>query len=49
MKSFPGIFDGVAFHCYGGSVDKQDQFVQAVPNKDVYFTGAQRTSSVPEY
>ncbi|KAJ7932776.1 glycoside hydrolase family 30 protein [Mycena leptocephala] len=38
MKSFPGIFDGVAFHCYGGSVDKQDQFVQAVPNKDVYFT-----------
>ncbi|KAF5365092.1 hypothetical protein D9758_010973 [Tetrapyrgos nigripes] len=27
-----------AFHCYGGSVSQQDAFVNAFPNKEVYFT-----------
>ncbi|KAJ6630379.1 glycoside hydrolase superfamily [Mycena sp. CBHHK59/15] len=38
MGNFSDVFDGVAFHCYGGTVDDQDKFYQAYPNKDMYFT-----------
>ncbi|KAJ7500442.1 glycoside hydrolase family 30 protein [Mycena galericulata] len=38
MDSYGDAFDGVAFHCYGGTVDEQDQFYQAYPNKDIHFT-----------
>ncbi|KAI0027735.1 glycoside hydrolase [Vararia minispora EC-137] len=31
-------FNGVAFHCYGGSVSNQDAFHNAYPNKEIYFT-----------
>lgn len=29
----------VAFHCYAGTVDQQDSFYAAFPNKEIYFTG----------
>ncbi|KAJ6592380.1 glycoside hydrolase superfamily [Mycena capillaripes] len=32
------VYDGVAFHCYAGSVGNQDQFHNSFPNKNVYFT-----------
>ncbi|KAJ7490907.1 glycoside hydrolase superfamily [Mycena latifolia] len=38
MKSYPNVFDGVAFHCYGGTVDDQEKFYQAYPKKDIVFT-----------
>ncbi|KAJ7765670.1 glycoside hydrolase superfamily [Mycena metata] len=38
MKDYEDVFDGVAFHCYGGTVADQDKFVQAYLKKDVYFT-----------
>ncbi|KAJ7753420.1 glycoside hydrolase family 30 protein [Mycena maculata] len=38
MKSYGDVFDGVSFHCYGGTVDDQDKFYQAYPNKDIHFT-----------
>ncbi|EJC99170.1 glycoside hydrolase, partial [Fomitiporia mediterranea MF3/22] len=31
-------FDGVAFHCYTGSVTNQDTWHSAFPNKELYFT-----------
>ncbi|KAJ3555934.1 hypothetical protein NM688_g2300 [Phlebia brevispora] len=34
----PNAFDGVAFHCYGGSVSDQDTFHSAYPQKEIYFT-----------
>ncbi|KAH6912001.1 glucan endo-1,6-beta-glucosidase [Coprinopsis sp. MPI-PUGE-AT-0042] len=41
MKEASDSFDGVAFHCYAGSVavDQQDAFTNAHPTKEVYFTG----------
>ncbi|KAJ7119298.1 glycoside hydrolase [Mycena crocata] len=38
MQNNGGAFDGVAFHCYSGSVSNQDSFHSAFPNKNVYFT-----------
>ncbi|KAF7353903.1 Glycoside hydrolase [Mycena venus] len=38
MKSHSDVFDGVAFHCYGGKVAFQDDFFKTFPNKDLYFT-----------
>ncbi|KAJ7071787.1 glycoside hydrolase family 30 protein [Mycena belliarum] len=38
MKSYSSVFDGAAFHCYGGTVDDQEKFFQAYPKKDIYFT-----------
>ncbi|KAJ6606021.1 glycoside hydrolase superfamily [Mycena vulgaris] len=38
MKSYPGVFDGAAFHCYGGTVDDQDKFYQAFPDMIIHFT-----------
>jgi O-glycosyl hydrolase len=32
------LYSGAAFHCYAGSVDAQQQFINAYPNKEVYFT-----------
>ncbi|KAJ6491902.1 glucan endo-1,6-beta-glucosidase [Mycena sanguinolenta] len=34
----PKAFDGVAFHCYAGSVSQQDSFHSAFPSKNIYFT-----------
>jgi glucosylceramidase len=30
--------DGIAFHCYGGSVSAQSQIKDSFPNMDIYFT-----------
>ncbi|KAJ7279111.1 glycoside hydrolase [Mycena rebaudengoi] len=38
MQQAGSAFAGVAFHCYAGSVDQQDTFHNAFPNKEVYFT-----------
>ncbi|CAK5275076.1 unnamed protein product [Mycena citricolor] len=38
MQDAGGSYDGVAFHCYAGSVSNQALFHQAYPNKNVYFT-----------
>ncbi|KAF5362729.1 hypothetical protein D9758_011677 [Tetrapyrgos nigripes] len=38
LQAAPNSFAGAAFHCYGGSVSQQDTFVNAFPNKEVYFT-----------
>ncbi|KAK7029864.1 glucan endo-1,6-beta-glucosidase [Favolaschia claudopus] len=38
MQAAPNAFDGVAFHCYSGTVSQQDTFHNAFPNKDIYFT-----------
>ena len=38
MQQAPNAFAGVAFHCYGGSVNDQDTFHNAYPNKEIYFT-----------
>ncbi|KAJ6567069.1 glycoside hydrolase superfamily [Mycena capillaripes] len=38
MKSYSDSFDGIAFHCYGGTAADQDKFYQAYPKKDLYFT-----------
>ncbi|KAJ7166584.1 glucan endo-1,6-beta-glucosidase [Mycena filopes] len=34
----PNAFDGVAFHCYAGTVSQQDTFHAAYPDKEIYFT-----------
>lgn len=31
-------FAGAAFHCYAGNSGQQEQFVNAFPSKEVYFT-----------
>lgn len=31
-------FDGVAFHCYAGNVEQQNDWHNAYPNKELYFT-----------
>ncbi|KAJ7482201.1 glycoside hydrolase [Mycena galericulata] len=38
MEAAPNAFDGVAFHCYAGTVDQQDTFHAAYPSKEIYFT-----------
>ncbi|KAJ7441552.1 glycoside hydrolase superfamily [Mycena latifolia] len=38
MQDDGGSYDGVAFHCYSGSVSNQDSFHNAFPNKNIYFT-----------
>ncbi|OAX37370.1 glycoside hydrolase family 30 protein [Rhizopogon vinicolor AM-OR11-026] len=38
MQQAESAFDGVAFHCYQGSVDEQASFTSQYPNKEVYFT-----------
>ncbi|KAJ7142111.1 glycoside hydrolase [Mycena crocata] len=38
MKSYTDIFDGVAFHCYGGTAADQDKFYDVYKNKDIHFT-----------
>ncbi|KAK7441836.1 hypothetical protein VKT23_016497 [Stygiomarasmius scandens] len=38
LQAAPNAFAGAAFHCYQGSVSQQDSFVNAFPNKEVYFT-----------
>lgn len=38
MEDAPDAFSGVAFHCYSGSVDEQDTFHTAYPQKEIYFT-----------
>ena len=38
MEDAPNAFSGVAFHCYSGSVDEQDTFHTAYPQKEIYFT-----------
>ncbi|KAF5365060.1 hypothetical protein D9758_010967 [Tetrapyrgos nigripes] len=38
LQAAPNSFAGAAFHCYGGKVSQQDAFVNAFPNKEVYFT-----------
>ncbi|KAJ7106818.1 glycoside hydrolase family 30 protein [Mycena crocata] len=40
MKDAGGSYDGVAFHCYAGSVSNQDSFHDAFPTKarNIYFT-----------
>ncbi|TEB33717.1 glycoside hydrolase family 30 protein [Coprinellus micaceus] len=32
------VFDGVAFHCAAGTVNQQDAFHSAYPEKEIYFT-----------
>ncbi|KAJ7206033.1 glucan endo-1,6-beta-glucosidase [Mycena pura] len=38
MEAAPDAFDGVAFHCYAGTVSQQDTFHVAYPTKEIYFT-----------
>ncbi|KAK7028681.1 glycoside hydrolase superfamily [Favolaschia claudopus] len=38
MNDDGGSYDGVAFHCYSGSVSNQASFHNAFPNKNIYFT-----------
>lgn len=38
MQEAGDAFDGVAFHCYAGSVSEQADFYNAFPSKEVYFT-----------
>ncbi|KAJ7153355.1 glycoside hydrolase family 30 protein [Mycena filopes] len=38
MQDDGGSYDGVAFHCYAGSVSNQDSFHNAFPTKNIYFT-----------
>ncbi|KAJ7035388.1 glycoside hydrolase superfamily [Mycena alexandri] len=38
MQDDGGSYDGVAFHCYAGSVANQDLFHNAFPSKNIYFT-----------
>ncbi len=35
MQYAPNAFAGAAFHCYAGSVSKQQSFYNAYPNKVV--------------
>ncbi|PSR70551.1 hypothetical protein PHLCEN_2v13590 [Hermanssonia centrifuga] len=38
MQQAQDAFAGVAFHCYSGTVDQQNTFHNAYPNKEIYFT-----------
>ncbi|KAJ7854644.1 glycoside hydrolase family 30 protein [Mycena leptocephala] len=38
MQDDASSYDGVAFHCYLGSVSNQDQFHSAFPAKNIYLT-----------
>lgn len=38
MEQAGSVFDGVAFHCYGGTVSQIDTFHAAYPDKLVYMT-----------
>ncbi|KAE9384951.1 glycoside hydrolase [Gymnopus androsaceus JB14] len=38
MEAAESAFDGVAFHCYGGTVDEQSDFYALYPSKEIYFT-----------
>ncbi|KAJ7907646.1 glucan endo-1,6-beta-glucosidase [Mycena leptocephala] len=38
MQADGSAFDGVAFHCYSGSVSNQDSFHSVFPSKNIYFT-----------
>ncbi|KAF9526218.1 glucan endo-1,6-beta-glucosidase [Crepidotus variabilis] len=38
MQAGGDAFDGVSFHCYGGSVSQQGDFSRQYPNKEIYFT-----------
>ncbi|KZT69689.1 glycoside hydrolase family 30 protein [Daedalea quercina L-15889] len=38
MEDAGAAFDGVAFHCYAGTVGEQETFHSAYPDKNVYFT-----------
>ncbi|KAJ6612396.1 glycoside hydrolase [Mycena sp. CBHHK59/15] len=38
MRDDGGSYDGVAFHCYAGTVSDQDLFHSAFPSKNIYFT-----------
>jgi len=52
MDQAADAFDGVAFHCYDGSVDQQDEFYLKYPQKEIYDTectgvnGADRWSDI---
>jgi glucosylceramidase len=37
--------DGIAFHCYGGSVSAQSQIKDSFPNMDIYFTECTESGS----
>ncbi|KAJ7290229.1 glucan endo-1,6-beta-glucosidase [Mycena rebaudengoi] len=38
MEKYSDVFDGVAVHCYRGTVDDQKQFADAHPKTNIYFT-----------
>ncbi|KAJ7752198.1 glycoside hydrolase family 30 protein [Mycena maculata] len=38
MEDDGSSYDGVAFHCYAGTVSEQLSFYDAYPNKNIYFT-----------
>ncbi|KAH8115004.1 glycoside hydrolase [Phellopilus nigrolimitatus] len=38
MQQAADAFAGVAFHCYAGSVDEQNDFHTQYPQKEIYFT-----------
>ncbi|EIM84383.1 glycoside hydrolase [Stereum hirsutum FP-91666 SS1] len=38
MQQAGDAFAGVAFHCYAGTVDEQDDFHTQYPTKEIYFT-----------
>ncbi|OBZ71285.1 Severin [Grifola frondosa] len=38
MQQAPSAFAGVSFHCYAGNVTEQDDFHNAFPDKEIYFT-----------
>ncbi|KAJ7717570.1 glucan endo-1,6-beta-glucosidase [Mycena metata] len=38
MQAAPNAFDGVAFHCYAGTVSQQATFHTAYPTKEIYTT-----------
>ncbi|KAJ3824321.1 glycoside hydrolase family 30 protein [Lentinula raphanica] len=38
IQDAPDAFAGVAFHCYEGNVDEQDDFHNAEPSKEIYLT-----------
>ena len=38
MDQASSAFAGASFHCYEGTVDQQQDFINRYPNKEVYFT-----------
>lgn len=38
LQAAPNAFDGVSFHCYAGTVDEQQDFFNAFPDKEIFFT-----------